>query len=144
MANLVIVAGNRDDIREMDSGAENVLTELLLLIDQYDLYGRVAYPKHHQPDEVPVLYRLAAASHGVFVNPALTEPFGLTLIEAAASGLPIVATEDGGPTDIIGNCKNGYLIDPLDIEVIATTLIQVMEDKKSLAAFGRKWFEGCA
>ena len=130
MANLVIVAGNRDDIREMDSGAENVLTDLLLLIDQYDLYGRVAYPKHHQPDEVPVLYRLAAASHGVFVNPALTEPFGLTLIEAAASGLPIVATEDGGPTDIIGNCKNGYLIDPLDIEAIATTLIQVMEDKK--------------
>ena len=47
------------------------------------------------------LYRLAAASRGVFVNPALTEPFGLTLIEAAACGLPIVATEDGGPTDII-------------------------------------------
>ena len=31
------------------------------------------------------LYRLAAKSGGVFINPALTEPFGLTLIEAAAS-----------------------------------------------------------
>jgi sucrose-phosphate synthase len=51
------------------------------------------------------------------------------LIEAAASGLPIVATEDGGPTDIIGNCKNGYLIDPLDIEAIAATLIKVLEDR---------------
>lgn len=131
MANLVIVAGNRDDIHDMDSGAQNVLTELLLLFDQYNLYGRVAYPKHHQPDEVPVLYRLTAASHGVFINPALTEPFGLTLIEAAASGLPIVATEDGGPTDIIGNCKNGYLIDPLDIEAIAATLIQVLKDRKA-------------
>jgi sucrose-phosphate synthase len=131
MANLVIVAGNRDDIHDMDSGAQNVLTELLLLFDQYNLYGRVAYPKHHQPDEVPVLYRLTAASHGVLINPALTEPFGLTLIEAAASGLPIVATEDGGPTDIIGNCKNGYLIDPLDIEAIAATLIQVLKDRKA-------------
>ena len=131
MANLVIVAGNRDDIHEMESATQNLLTELLLLIDQYDLYGKVAYPKHHQPDEVPILYRLAAASQGVFINPALTEPFGLTLIEAAASGLPIVATEDGGPRDIIGNCKNGYLIDPLDTEAIAATLIQVLEDGKT-------------
>ena len=45
-----------------------------------------------------MFYRIAALTRGVFVNPALTEPFGLTLIEAAASGLPIVATEDGGST----------------------------------------------
>lgn len=37
---------------------------------------------------------------GVFVNPALVEPFGLTLIEAAAYGLPMVATKNGGPVDI--------------------------------------------
>ncbi len=104
-ANLILVAGTRDDIREMDSRPQEVLTDLLLGIDQYDLYGKVAYPKHHQLDEVPVLYRLAATSRGVFINPALTEPFGLTLIEAAASGLPIVATEDGGPRDITANCR---------------------------------------
>jgi len=68
----------------------------------------------HLPDEVPKLYRAAAASGGAFVNPALTEPFGLTLLEAAASGLPIVATNDGGPRDITANCHNGLLIDPLD------------------------------
>ena len=142
MANLVIVAGNRDDIREMESGAQSVLTDLLLLIDQYNLYGRVAYPKHHRPDEVPVLYRLTAASYGVFINPALTEPFGLTLIEAAASGLPIVATEDGGPIDIIGNCKNGYLIDPLDVEAIAATLIQVLEDRKAWHRLAKNGLKG--
>ena len=84
-----------------------------------DLYGKVAYPKHHRPDDVSLLYRLAALSRGIFVNPALTEPFGLTLIEAAASGLPIVATEDGGPQDIIGHCHNGLLIDPLDSEAMS-------------------------
>ena len=72
------------------------------------------------------MYRLAALSKGAFVNPALTEPFGLTLIEAAASGLPIVATDDGGPTDIIGNCHNGYLINPLDRADIASKLLQVL------------------
>jgi sucrose-phosphate synthase len=128
-ANLVIIAGNRDEIRDMDSGARDVLAEIFLTIDSYDLYGKVAYPKHHRADEVPVIYRLTAASGGVFVNPALTEPFGLTLIEAAASGLPIVATEDGGPTDIIDNCDNGYLVDPLDKQAIADTLLKVLENK---------------
>jgi sucrose-phosphate synthase len=129
-ANLVIVAGNRDDIRDMDSEAQQVLTDILLTIDQYDLYGKVAYPKAHRPDDVPVLYRIAAASQGVFVNPALTEPFGLTLIEAAASGLPIVATEDGGPRDITANCRNGYLVDPLDKQDIAKALLKVLSDAR--------------
>ncbi|UCB55730.1 MAG: glycosyltransferase [Thiotrichales bacterium] len=141
MANLVLIAGNRDDIRDMDSGAQEVIAEIFLTIDSHDLYGKVAYPKHHHPDDVPVIYRLAATSGGVFINPALTEPFGLTLIEAAASGLPIVATEDGGPTDIINNCHNGCLIDPLDKAAMAETLIRVLDDHnnwKSLAHNGVK------
>ena len=129
VANLVIIAGNRDDIQDMEAGPQEVLTDILLSIDQYDLYGKIAYPKHHMPDDVSVLYRLAALSGGVFINPALTEPFGLTLIEAAASGLPIVATEDGGPMDIIENCSNGYLIDPLDKDMIVEKLLAVINDK---------------
>ncbi len=130
LANLVVVAGNRDDIEEMDEGAQEVLKSLLLLIDHYDLYGHVAIPKHHSWQDVPLLYRLAAASHGVFINPALTEPFGLTLIEAAASGLPVVATEDGGPIDILANCHNGLLVDPLDNQAMSDALIKILSDDK--------------
>ncbi|MFQ3618840.1 MAG: HAD family hydrolase [Cyanobacteriota bacterium] len=135
LANLLIVAGSRSNIKDMDPGAQEVLMELFLAFDYYDLYGRVAYPKRHKADEVPYIYRLAALSGGVFVNPALTEPFGLTLIEAAASGLPIVATEDGGPRDIIGNCNNGVLIDPLDSDTIVAALLSLLEnpEKRQLA-----------
>ena len=142
LANLVVVAGNRDDIRELDEGAQQVLSDLLITIDSYDLYGKVAYPKHHNPDDVSILYRLAALSKGVFVNPALTEPFGLTLIEAAACGLPIVATEDGGPGDIIGNCKNGFLIDPLDKKEIANTLCKVLKDGDRWLRLAKNGIEG--
>ncbi len=130
-ANLLIVAGSRDDIRDMESGAKSVLTNILLLIDSYDLYGKVAVPKTHSSDEVPAIYRLTAASRGVFVNPALTEPFGLTLLEAAASGLPIVATENGGPVDIIKNCRNGELVNPLDKSEIIKALLKLMQNKKT-------------
>ncbi len=129
IANLVIVAGNREDIQEMEDGPRDVLNEVLQIIDRHDLYGRVAAPKQHASDEVPMIYRLAAESKGVFINPALTEPFGLTLIEAAASGLPVVATNDGGPRDILGNCDNGILVDVLDTEAMARALIDVLSDE---------------
>jgi sucrose-phosphate synthase len=127
-ANLVIFAGTRDDARDLESNAQDIFKDLLLTIDRYDLYGKIAYPKNIPTGDVGVLYRLVALSKGVFVNPALTEPFGLTLIEAAASGLPIVATKDGGPVDIIKNCQNGYLIDPLDPEDIADKILKVLGD----------------
>jgi len=141
-ANLLIVAGNRDDIRELDDGAASVLTEVLLLIDAYDLYGRIAMPKHHGAEEVPEIYRLASASHGVFINPALTEPFGLTLLEAAASGLPLVATENGGPVDIIGNCENGLLVDPLDTDAITDALLRILNEPETWARFSAKGLAG--
>lgn len=128
LANLVIIAGNRNDIDELDKGTHDVFKELLIAIDRYDLYGKVAMPKHHQRDQVSSFYRVAAALKGVFVNPALTEPFGLTLIEAAACGLPIVATQDGGPRDIIENCHNGFLINPLDNHDISEKIKSLLQD----------------
>lgn len=141
-ANLLIVAGNRDDIRDMDAGAQGVMTNILLAIDQHDLYGMVAIPKSHRADDVPDIYRLAAASKGVFINPALTEPFGLTLLEAAACGLPVVATENGGPADIIGNCNNGILVDPLDGEAITDALLQLLRDRGKWQQASRNGIEG--
>ena len=141
-ANLVIVAGNRDDIDDLDEGAQEVFHELLVAIDRYDLYGKVAIPKHHRRDQVTLFYRMAAATKGVFVNPALTEPFGLTLIEAAASGLPIIATEDGGPRDIIGNCQNGILINPLECDSIIDALEALLLDKARWQQFSKDGLSG--
>ncbi|MDH5682171.1 MAG: HAD-IIB family hydrolase, partial [Spirochaetota bacterium] len=141
-ANLVIIAGSRDVISEAEKSSRDVLTDLLLLIDKYDLYGRVAYPKSHEPQEIPMLFRLAMKSRGVFINPALTEPFGLTLIEAAASGLPVVATEDGGPKEIIRHCKNGILIDPLNEKKMASALQKILSNKEKWNKYSESGIQG--
>ncbi len=141
-ANLVIIAGNRNDIKSLEKGSRKVLTNILLLIDKYNLYGKVAYPKNHAPEDVPEIYRMAAKSKGVFVNPALTEPFGLTIIEAAASGLPVVATNDGGPNDIIRNCGNGLLVDPLDPEKIGKAIQSVIEDRHQWKIYSKNGLKG--
>lgn len=143
MANLAIFAGIRKNITEMEENERNVLTEMLLLMDRYDLYGKLAIPKKHDFSiEVPELYRLCADSHGVFVNPALVEPFGLTLIEAASCGLPIIATRDGGPRDIVGNCENGILIDPTSTEEIARACKQVLVDNHLWETCSRNGING--
>ncbi len=134
-ANLLIVAGTREDIRDLEESQQKVMSQLLFDLDRYDLWGKVAIPKFVAQEDVPELYRLAARRRGLFVNPAFTEPFGLTLIEAAASGLPFVAPDDGGPRDILGNCRNGLIVDTLDSAAIAEALLQGLADKKQW----RKW-----
>ena len=62
-----------------------MLTQVLKLIDNHDLYGSVAYPKRHTQKDISDIYRLALATHGVFTNVALQEPFGLTVIEVNTS-----------------------------------------------------------
>lgn len=128
-ANLVLILGSREDIRDMSAAQRKVMHNILTLIDTYDLYGKVSYPKTHRAEEVQLIYRLAAARRGVFVNPAWTEPFGLTLLEAAGSGLPVIATNDGGPRDILANCDNGLLVDPFDQKAIEDALITALCDK---------------
>ena len=134
-ANLVIVAGTRDDIDQLEPEIARNLHELIQLIDRYDLYGKVAYPKQHRPEDVPAIYAYARIRRGVFVNPALNEPFGLTLLEAAASGLPVVATDSGGPNDIIETCGNGLLVDPRCPDAIGTAILSILEDPAAWDGF---------
>ena len=143
IANLAIFAGIRKNITVMEENERNVLTEMLLLMDRYDLYGKLAIPKKHDFSfEVPELYRMCADSGGVFVNPALVEPFGLTLIEAASCGLPIIATNDGGPADIIANCENGLLVDPTDTNEIASACRAILVDAEKWEYFSRNGING--
>src|SRR5690606_32474428 len=130
MANLAIFAGVRKDITEMPDDEKEILTNLLLLLDKYDLYGKMAIPKKNDPKlEVPEIYRIAARKKGVFVNATPGENFGLTLVEAAACGLPVVASPTGGPKEIIEQCDNGMLVDVEDPKAIADALKKIISDQ---------------
>ena len=76
------------------------------------------------------LYEMAARSGGVFVSPALHEPFGLTLLEAAAAGLPVVATAQGGAADIVRLVGHGLSVDPHDRDAIAAACLRVIEEPR--------------
>lgn len=125
-ANLVILAGQHDHASD-DEGA--LLGQLQALADTPALRGRLALPPRHDARDVAALYARAARG-GVFVNPALHEPFGLTLVEAAAAGVPVVATRNGGPADIVAAIGHGLLVDPQDEIAIADAIDAIIGDPK--------------
>ena len=108
-ANLVVLAGQHDG---EEPEARRIQRDLRHAVAVHGLQGKVALPVRHVYEDVESLYALATERRGVFVNPALTEPFGLTLLEAAASGLPVVATSHGGPRDILSLIGHGTTADP--------------------------------
>ena len=140
-ANLIVIGGNRESLDKLPPPTRKVWNELLRAFDDGDLRGIAAYPKRHKAPEVAGLYRWAAERKGVFVNPAFTEPFGLTLLEAAAAGMPLVATHDGGPRDILANCRNGTLVDPIDEKAMGDAIAAILSDPekwRELSEVGHK------
>ena len=143
-ANLVIVAGCRDRLSDLEPECREVCEELLRAVDTHNLYGKVAYPKTHDPRDIPAYYAMARDSGGVFVNPALNEPFGLTLLEAAAARLPVIATDSGGPNDIIERCRNGLLVCPTDPAAIADACLAIIGDRHKWIRFASAGLDAVA
>ena len=126
LANLVLVMGNRDTLEALAPGSRAVVEAVFRLVDNHGLWGSVAFPKHHAQSDVSDIYRLPSATRGVFVNVALQEPFGLTVIEAAAHGVPCVATKHGGPVDILGTLHHGLLVEPTDAKAVGDALLKIL------------------
>lgn len=66
----------------------------------------------------------------VFVISSLSEGFPVTILEAMACGLPVVATRVGGVPDIIEDGANGCLIDTKDQEQIAEAVLKLLQDEQ--------------
>ena len=133
--NLVLVLGPGLGAAGGDGLQRQVLDQVLARVEHLQLQGRVALPRQLRRHQIPALYRWAAGLGGVFVNPAFTEPFGLTLLEAAASGLPLVATNDGGPREILQRCANGLLVDVAD----GAALQRALEEALAQPLRWRRW-----
>ena len=65
-------------------------------------------------------------SSDVFVLPSLAEGFSLSIIEALAAGLPVVATRVGGAAEIIDEGRNGFLVPPADAPALSEAVIRVL------------------
>ncbi|KAI1801808.1 glycosyltransferase family 4 protein [Daldinia bambusicola] len=70
------------------------------------------------------------ASADIFLHCSITETFGLVVLEALASGVPVIARDEGGPSDIIENGRTGFLVAPDDIRDFVEKVLLLGQDTK--------------
>ena len=83
-------------------------------------------------------YRMA----DIFIGPSVwNEPFGMVIVEAMASGLPVIATRGGGIPEIVTNGETGFLTERGDSAGLAEAIISLLQNddlRESMGRAGRK------
>ena len=120
---LVVVGGHVDAGRSGDDEEREQIGIMHHLMGEHGLDGQVRWLGIHLEKQLAgELYRYIADRRGAFVQPALFEAFGLTVIEAMSCGVPTFATCFGGPQEIIEDGISGFHIDPNHGDASAETI----------------------
>jgi len=144
-ANLLIITRGLDDpLRDPGDASDEeraVLEALISTVRRADLWGGVSAFGLSGQTALAALYRWGAATGGVFCLPAEYEPFGLTVVEAMAAGLPVAATQNGGPQETTDGGRSGLLVDPHDPQDIAAKLLDLLSDREAWETYAERGLE---
>ena len=78
------------------------------------------------------------AAMDVFVLPSLSEGLSMALLEAMASGKPVVATRVGGNPELIDHGRTGFLVQPEDVSDLAANLLKLLSHPGMIKQFGQQ------
>jgi glycosyltransferase involved in cell wall biosynthesis len=101
-------------------GSAEYLTELKKLVKTVGIEDRVDFLGDPSPEDLKNCY----AHADLFINPSAYETSGKTLLEAGASGLPIISTPVGLATEIVTSGENGFIV-PADPDMICDRILQL-------------------
>ena len=130
-AALVCDAGR--PLRVLVAGEGVARDELEALRDELGLGDVVTFCGFVPDADLPALY----TAGDLYVHTGLAESFGLSVLEAAASGLPVVAVAEGGPLEILRDGETGLLVPPTP-PAIAEAIISLARDPAAARAMGAR------
>jgi glycosyltransferase involved in cell wall biosynthesis len=105
-----------------------------------DIGGSVRFTGFVANNRLPGLLR----SMDIFVLPSVSESFGVAAVEAAACGLPVIASNTGGLPEVVLNGETGFLVPPGKPNAIAQKAILLIKDaamRRRMGEAGRKFVE---
>ncbi len=104
------------------------------LVDRFRLKDKVIFEGFVPHNEIVKYYQ----NCDLFCFLTLGEPFGMAILEAMACGKPVIASNIGGPAEIIKNSETGFLVNPKNTKLVAERIIQLVKNKKLRKMMGRK------
>jgi phosphatidylinositol alpha-1,6-mannosyltransferase len=137
MRALSLLRESEPDLRYAIAGTGDHEETLRALAAQLELGDRVRFLGHVTDEDLPALYNVAELYLGasrVAVNHV--EGFGISLVEAAATSLPVVAGREGGMPEAVEDGITGLLADPYDPASLATAIQKVLGSPALAAQFG--------
>ncbi|TYH09330.1 hypothetical protein ES288_A07G086200v1 [Gossypium darwinii] len=136
LVNLVIVGAFFNPSKSKDREEVAEIKKMHALIEKYQLKGQIRWiAAQTDRNRNGELYRCIADTKGAFVQPALYEAFGLTVIEAMNCGLPTFATNQGGPAEIIVDGVSGFHINPTNGDESSNKIADFFEKCKTNPAY---------
>lgn len=128
---MLILAGTKNII-DWGSTQQKDIAYMVNLVEFFGLRKNVLIDSYSL-NEMPLLY----AASDICVYPSTSsEPFGLTMLEAMASGKPMIVTDAGGMPEIINDGINGFVIPIKHFEMLASRITQLLDDRKMKERFG--------
>jgi sucrose synthase len=126
-SNLIIVAGKIDSSQTADNEEKEQIDLMHSIINEHNLSNKIRWiGKLFRKDQTGEFYRVIADRKGIFVQPALFEGLGLTVLEAMRSGVPVFGTMYGGPQEIIEDGRSGFHIDPVNAKETTIKIINFL------------------
>ena len=110
--------------------SETYYQTLLTRIKELNLTPRIKHIPHLKQSSIAAIMKYRNV---LLVHPANEEPLGRVLLEAGASGLPVIATDVGGTREIITHEKSGLLVPPKSPEAMADAIEQMVNDEHNIA-----------
>ena len=118
----LLLAGDGPERRSLER-----LATRLGLVDRVEFTGEVAH------DQVPQ----TLARMNVFAMPSTWEGFGVAALEAAAMGLPVVASNVHGIPDVVEDGVTGILVPPKDVAALSQAILRLLRDPEERRRMGR-------
>jgi len=143
---LIVVRGMKnvyEEYKKVKTSEKNVLKELISFIQENELQNKVFFFDANGQYELSSLYRVVSKRNSIFCNVALYEPFGLSIIEAMICGLPVVATKNGGPSEILEESGQNYgvLVEPENIQDISNGFKILLKNKQNYEEYKKLGIE---
>jgi len=148
IARLSDVKGHSVLIRAMGQVVQEIKTANLLIVGQGKLESDLKkladdlglsknihfFPVVNNTSEFLTLF-------DIFVMPSLQEGLGLSIMEAQAAGIPVIASNVGGIPSLIRNGETGILVTPSDVSALARAMIDLLNDPQKRKELSQRGYE---